>query len=129
MLAGQPADYLSMSLPARLGWALGAVVVAYCIAVLTYGSADWLARASNGIWDPGFIGPFRTIIVVLVLAIMIFFAVQCEDRAIRGTWACAAFILLTYSGLKLTGLADPDAPTYWVAHYVLVPLRSMAGLS
>jgi peptidoglycan/LPS O-acetylase OafA/YrhL len=116
-----------MSVVARTGWVAAAIVAAYFLAVLTYGSADWLARAPH-IWDDGFAGPIRTILVILMLSVMIFFAVQTDDKAVRAMWVFAALALVTYAGLKATGLADPDVPQDWLARHLLEPLRHMAGL-
>jgi hypothetical protein len=118
-----------MSVAARGGWVVAAIFAAYLIAILTYGSADGLARASHGLWDDGFIVPIRTILVVMTLALMIFFAVQSEDRTIRGIWVFSAVALVAYSAMKTTGLGDPDFPQTWLVHHLLDPLRSMARLS
>jgi hypothetical protein len=116
-----------MSVVARFGWVVAAIVAAYFLAVLTYGFAAWVALAPH-LWDDGLAGPIRTILVIMALAVMIFCAVQSDDKGVRGLWVFAAVALVSYSALKATGLADPDVPQYWLAHHVLAPLRHMAGL-
>ena len=116
-----------MSVVARFGWVVAAIVAAYFLAALTYGLAVWLAYSFR-LWDGSLSGPIQTVLIVLALAVMIFCAVQSEDKGIRGLWVCAAIALVEYSGLKVTGIADPDFPQDWLAQHVLAPLRHMAGL-
>jgi len=116
-----------MSVVARFAGVVAAVVAAYFLAVVTYGFAEWVAFGPH-LWDGGLAGPIRTILVIMTLGVMIFCAVQSEEKGFRALWVCAAIALVSYSALKVSGIADPDVPQYWLAHHVLEPLRHIAGL-
>ncbi len=106
-------------------------IVAYFVAVALYGGIDALAHHPAGpMWDDEWVVPMRSIILLMVLALMLFPTMRTEgDSSIRNVCVMSALVLAVYAALKTTGLADPDVPLPWLAHHVLEPLRALAAPS
>lgn len=107
------------------------VTVAYSVAVALYAGVDALAHQPAGpMWDDEWVVPMRSILLMMVLALLLFPAMRTEgDSSFRNVCVISALVLAVYAALKTTGLADPDVPLPWVAHHILEPLRTLAASS
>jgi len=113
---------------ARLAGYTGLIAAAYVVALMGYALAHWVASIPGGpLWDESWRAPARFLALLLLMGALALPALRSEtDGAIRTVSVLCALALAAYSGLKISGLADPDIPEIWVFQHLVDPLRRFA---
>jgi hypothetical protein len=112
----------------RLSGYTGLAVAAYVIALIGYSTVHWIAAIPGGpLWDESWRAPARFLALLLIMGLLLLPAMRSEtDGTIRTASVLCALALAAYTGLKISGLADPDIPEIWVIQHLLDPFRRFA---
>jgi hypothetical protein len=122
------ADVSRMGWIGRLAGFAGMIAAAYGVAIIGYAWVHWIVAIPGGaLWDESWRAPARFLLLMLVMGTFSLPALRSEtDGAIRSVSVMCALALAVYSGLKISGLADPDIPEMWVLEHFVDPLRRFA---